>query len=288
MDSMISSVSFNDYQFALDCMNTSDSSRSSSPHPKQLKDSVVAASAPSVVVEANLVNSKSTPLCCRQETYHSCKSGSNKNNLKSMVNGVKKNSGGNSFSFYFNILDYIKGNFNIGKITWLRKSNKNLSNNRAMYNEEMMTGSQSRLLKAKPKKSRANISNGESSENGSTSNSSTSSESSESSNSSSHSSNGDVIVPGIMNSAVIVMTAAPLTAIPSSEAAAVLMMNKKKQASEGSSDDNEDDEEEMDYNNSKPPGPISIGTDLQVNQQQHNHSCAVDLTPNFYQNGNIY
>lgn len=94
MDSMISSVSFNDYQFALDCMNTSDSSRSSSPHPNQLKDSVVAASAPSVVVEANLVNSKSTPLCCRQETYHNCKSGS-KNNLKSMVNGVKKNSGGN-------------------------------------------------------------------------------------------------------------------------------------------------------------------------------------------------
>ena len=30
MDSMISSVSFNDYQFALDCMNTSDSSSSSS------------------------------------------------------------------------------------------------------------------------------------------------------------------------------------------------------------------------------------------------------------------
>lgn len=156
-----------------------------------------------------------------------------------------------------------------------------------MYNEEI-SGSQSRLLKTKPKKSRANISNGESSENGSTSNSSTSSESSESSNSSSHSSNGDVIVPGIMNSAVIVMTAAPLTAIPSSEAAAVLMMNKKKQASEGSSDDNEDDEEEMDYNNSKLPGPISIGTDLQVNQQQQNHSCAVDLTPNFYQNGKKY
>lgn len=89
MDSMISSVSFNDYQFALDCMNTSESSgssRSSSapPQPPQTASK-----------EAN------SSARCHIDERKRLKSSHNLLMAKNLLTNSKKNCGGQYILFYY-------------------------------------------------------------------------------------------------------------------------------------------------------------------------------------------
>lgn len=104
MDSMISSVSFNDYQFALDCMNTSESSESgssrSSPAPQQQQQQQSnhlyhhLGSNTAIVNNATFSHS-SIPICDHHHHRDSKRSSKNYHNVaKLALKEAKKNLGG--------------------------------------------------------------------------------------------------------------------------------------------------------------------------------------------------
>lgn len=152
--------------------------------------------------------------------------------------------------------------FCLGKITWLRKSGKNLSNNSASHSTRPITSRSvvgqhhSRVGKSK---SRTNVSNGESSENGS-SNSSSETSSSTSSSSSSQSSNDETVAVA-MNPVV---------------APTVLCVAENFQSGRSTPCD-----EQITFKNACTLNLAPLPS------HQANDSCAVDLSPNFYLDGDF-